>query len=356
MAALTSEQIAIISKLGDSLSQISQPTGPTTEQVNIMLGHPTGLTDEKLSPIFHMKPRGSSLDQISQGVEEELRVLKQSLPQDTPATDDYPTYSHFGSSIPEEFIEPAQVSPLFFYSFKQHTGQLCRTNLLTGEQSCLLVPALQYKLNCRWSEFDGMLLITGGWSGPRTVREVERVDTLREFAVCSQPPMHTARSSHAAVYHSQHLYVLGGYNGMILSDCERYVCAESRWEELPALPVACQAMSAVVLDNSLYALGGNAYRGDLDTVQKLSVLSLTWELMQLKLPQAVHSFPCFKTDTKVYLLIMQTLFSFSVLHVRPIKTVALHDCYVCSSSYYSRGSLYYSSYDGIKSLQVGELA
>jgi hypothetical protein len=102
------------------------------------------------------------------------------------------------------------------------------------------------------------------------VKEVVKVDTLREWAVSSQPHMHNVRAEHAAVFHAQYLYVLGGYN---LRECERYICAESRWEELPALqalPVACQAMSAVELDNSsLYALGGNDRDCDLDTVQKL---------------------------------------------------------------------------------------
>jgi hypothetical protein len=43
-------------------------------------------------------------------------------------------------------------------------------------------------------------------------------------------------------------------------------------------------MSAVVLDNSLYALGSYD-GGKLSTVQKLSLDRLTWELMQLKLPK-----------------------------------------------------------------------
>jgi hypothetical protein len=65
--------------------------------------------------------------------------------------------------------------------------------------------------------------------------------------------MHTERCTHAAVYHSQYLYVLGGvrYNRYL-----RYARAESRWEMLAALPVACHGMSAVELNNSLYALGG----------------------------------------------------------------------------------------------------
>jgi hypothetical protein len=52
------------------------------------------------------------------------------------------------------------------------------------------------------------------------------IDTLRDYAVFSQPHMHTARFSVAALYHFQYLYVLGGSNGSALRECERYVCAE----------------------------------------------------------------------------------------------------------------------------------
>jgi hypothetical protein len=105
-------------------------------------------------------------------------------------------------------------------------------------------------------------------------------------------------------------------------------------------------MSAVELDNSLYALGG--YDDvDLDTVQKLSLDSLTWELMQLKLPQACCNFPCFKTDTDVYLVTNKTLYSFTPFLVKPIKT--LPQDIECITSYYSRGTLYYAWSGQIKS-------
>jgi hypothetical protein len=74
------------------------------------------------------------------------------------------------------------------------------------------------------------------------VRDVVKIDTLREYAASSQPPMHTARREHAAVYHSQYVYALGGFNQMFLSECERYSYAESRWEVLAALPVAGRNM------------------------------------------------------------------------------------------------------------------
>jgi hypothetical protein len=164
---------------------------------------------------------------------------------------------------------------------------------------------------------EGYLLITGGIKGyASTVREVVKIDTPRECAVSYLPPMHTPRYDHAAVYHSQYLYVLAGLNVRCLSECERYVCAESRWEELPDMPVACCAMSAVVLDNSLYALGGFAFLSLLDTVQKLSLDSLTWELLQIKLPQKASWFPCFKVNTQVYLVTEKTLYSFTPLRIK----------------------------------------
>jgi hypothetical protein len=244
--------------------------------------------------------------------------------------------------------------PKFIYTCKCPTDQLLITNLITGEQSWLRIPGYQFKDYCRWSELPGGgLLITGGVDCGLSVGEVVRIDTQREFAVISLSPMHTARQGHAEVYHSQYLYVLGGLSYYsYLSECERYLCAESRWEVLPALPVACSAMSAVVLDNSLYALGGSDDR-ILDTVQQLSLDSLTWQLMQLKLPQACYFIACFKTESQVYLVIKKTLYSFTPFILKPIKTVP--QAIKCYSSYYSRGTLYYSDYQGIKSLAVGEL-
>jgi hypothetical protein len=225
--------------------------------------------------------------------------------------------------------------PKFIYCCNNYSNLLYRMNLLTRERHGHRLPHFRFKGSCRWSELPGgSLLITGGYMG---VREVERIDTLREFAVSSVPPMHTARYNHAALHHSQYLYVLGGYSNRRLSECERYVCTESRWEVLPALPVACDAMSAVVLGDSLYALGGRADAGDLDTVQQLSFDSLTWELMELKLPQAACYFPCFKTDSQVYLMIKRMVYSFTPLQVKPIKSVP--ENIVCETSYYSRGSL-----------------
>jgi hypothetical protein len=238
-----------------------------------------------------------------------------------------------------------QDSDTSFYCCEDDTDKLHRANLLTGEQSCHEVPKYKFQPGCRLTGLPGgSLLFTGG--APE-LRMVEKIHTLREFAVSAQPPMHREKCFHAAVYHSQCVYVLGR------SECERYVCTESRWEVLPVLPVAGICMSAVEYDNSLYALGGSiSLFSKLDTVQRLRLDSLTWELMQLKLPQAAFSLPCFKVDTQVYLVIEKTLYSFTPLEVKPLRT--LPESILSYSSSYSRGTLYYED-RGIKSLVLGEL-
>jgi hypothetical protein len=185
----------------------------------------------------------------------------------------------------------------------------------------------------------GSLLNTRG--GYPIIREVVRIDTRREFAVAHCPPMLTPRREHAAVYHTPHLYILGGSNGSTdLSECERFICAENRWEALPSLLKACRYASGVVVESGLYSLGG--YDGSclVDLVQKLSVASLTCELMQFRLPFAGFGIPCFKLrDTEVYLVVNHTLCSFNPSEVRPLKTLTEAIKSWFGASYYRRGTL-----------------
>jgi hypothetical protein len=236
--------------------------------------------------------------------------------------------------------------PTFIYSYKMNTNQLHRTNPVTAEQSSHPVPLYQFKSGCCWSEVPGgSLLITGG-GYPTAVREVVRIDTRRELAASQCPPMFISRRLHTSVYHTQHLYVLGGFNLKHLSECERFICAEQRWEALPALPRACHSMSGVVLERSLYALGG--YDGStLDLVQKLSLESLTWELMQFRLPDGGRGIPSFKLrDTEVYLVINKTLCLFTALQVLPLRPLTESIFSWFGASYYRRGVLYCSNYEG----------
>jgi hypothetical protein len=247
----------------------------------------------------------------------------------------------------------------FIYSYEYFLNTLHRTNLVTGEQSSHQVPSYTFNVGCCWSEvLGGSLLVTGGLNRDyRAVREVVRIDTRREFAVSHCPPMLTRRRAHAAVYHTPLLYVLGGNDDSYLRECERYVCVENRWEALSPLPRACSGMSGVVVESSLYALGG--YRAaPLDLVQKLSLESLTWELMQFRLPFAGMSIPCFKLrDTEVYLVVNATLCSFTAFEVRPLKTLTKGMMSTGGASYYCRGTLYCSNWEGrVRCYEIGNLS
>jgi hypothetical protein len=256
--------------------------------------------------------------------------------------------------VSQDTLEAFYQVPTFIYSYKLGTEQLNRTSLVTGERSRHRVPSYTFKYCCCWSDLPGgSLLITGG-GYPVAVREVVRIDTRREFAVAHCPPMLTPRQAHAAVFHTPHLYILGGWSVSYLSECERYVCAENRWEALPPLPKACSQTSGVVVENSLYALGGHD-ESALDLVQKLSLESLTWELMQFRLPFTACGIPCFKLrDTEVFLVVNKTLCSFTALEVRPLKTLTEDIRSWYGASYYCRGTLYCSSdKGGVRSLEIG---
>jgi hypothetical protein len=80
--------------------------------------------------------------------------------------------------------------------------------------------------------------------------------------------------------------------------------------------------------------------------------------MQFKLPFAGGYIPCFKLrDTEVYLVVKNTLCSFTALEVRPLKTLAEDIQSWFGASYYCRGTLYCSSYEeAARSQKIGSLS
>jgi hypothetical protein len=240
----------------------------------------------------------------------------------------------------------------FVYSYRQKTNQLYRTNLLTQEESCHMLPSYMFKRGCCWTELSrGTLFITGG--GFPASREVVRIDTLREFAVCQEADMVTPRRDHAGVYYAQHLYILGGRsNGTNLYNCERYVCAQRQWQTLPSLPYASDCMSGAVVKGSLFALSK-------DRIYKLNLEALRWEFMDLLLPDKGIYMPCFLLqDTKVYFLLKKTIYSFSpdTFKVMSVKTLRSGSCSWNGASSYSQGTLYCPRFLGPPSrLDIGLL-
>jgi hypothetical protein len=121
--------------------------------------------------------------------------------------------------------------PSFIYSCIQHSNTVCRTHLISGDQTSHSVAShyYQFKSGCCWTELpDGSLLITGGGSPKKD--EVMLID-VQTWAVSEQSPMLSARKWHAAVYHAQHVYALGGEQE---EACEKYSVPEMQWVSMAA--------------------------------------------------------------------------------------------------------------------------
>jgi hypothetical protein len=111
-------------------------------------------------------------------------------------------------------------------------------------------------------------------------------------------------------------------------------------------------MSGIVHHRCLYAVGGEVSQGVLNLIQRLSLSELTWELLQLKLPYACSDIPCFKEESKVFLLMYNTLYELDSLQA--VKTFPVDISSKCGTSICRRGILYCSSGEGAATaLEIG---
>jgi hypothetical protein len=345
--------ICMRSKEGDSLTEISELLDYTELQVKEVLGQFTGLTSQELDIVYRLKQKGYSLDEISEQFYVDIEVLRQFLP-DTVCTQPF----HSEPSVKEE--QPS--CELVYYSV-QWTNQLWRTDLVTGDTCCLRVPSYEFD-GGSLSELPGRhLLVTGGFDPSgfmiiprRATTKVVKID-VRTLAVTQRPPMHTARLDHTAVYYDRYVYVVGGRDGVqLLCECERYVCAKERWEDIPPLPRPRARMGAVVVLGRLYALGGSkGIHDDFDSIQRLNFDTLTWELLDLTLPHKVERLACFQHDNQVHFVLKGTLYTLTSDKVQPLKTLC-KDIKSGELCHFSRGTLYYSSNEGpTRRLHIGSL-
>jgi hypothetical protein len=341
------------SKKGDSLAEISELLDYTEQQVKEILGQFTGLTPKELDIVYRLKHKGCSLDEISEQFIVDIEVLRQFLPN-----------TICRQSLPSEHSveEERQSNELVYYS-GQWTNKLWRTDLITGQDCCLQVPLYEFDGGCL-SELPGRHLLVTGGVDPSSFMVIPRRATtkvvkinVRTLAVTQRPPMHTARIDHTAVYYNRHVYVVGGKDGaQLLGECERYVCAKDRWEDIPPLPRPRARMGAVVVLRSLYAMGGSkGIFDDFDSIQRLNFETLTWELLDLTLPHKVERLACFQYDNQVHFVLRGTLYTLTSDQVQPVKTLC-KDIKSGEPCHFSRGTLYYTYNDGpTQRLHIGSL-
>lgn len=236
-------------------------------------------------------------------------------------------------SIPlKENVQFAK-SPKYIYSFKVKTQMMFRTSLGSGDVLTLNLNISKTSIGAGWCEIsqDRVCIVGGG----RPTSKGIIIDVKKDFAVTKLAPMSTARKCHGLIYYADYLYAIGGNDGKVpLSSCERYAFDTTNWEGLMPLPISCSGLSLVISEatKSLFAIGGfdESY---LDCIQKLNVVTLRWELLQIKLPYSESCIACFKVEPLIYLILGNILFEFNPCSLDLKQIMELH------SSIWSYGGL-----------------
>jgi hypothetical protein len=148
------------------------------------------------------------------------------------------------------------------------------------------------------------------------------------------------------------LYVIGGRTGGFVGQpseiCERFLMSEDRWEVIAPILVAVQGAAVRVLESTccLYALGGIVDKSgaqSIDLIQELNLLSLTWRVLELKLPLCRTEITCFvyKDTSQLYFLLSKGLYSFRPKEERITLLRSYPHFLPCSMQpwYYSEGTL-----------------
>jgi hypothetical protein len=146
------------------------------------------------------------------------------------------------------------------------------------------------------------------------------------------------------VFYGWFLYVIGGYNGRVLADCERYDTLHNHWQPIPPLPHASGAHAAIVCEYTrrIYTLGGEN-GSDLNLIQEFELESQTWKLLEVKLPSKSEHIPSLrvKNQALIYFILGGALHSFSPITYTLTNVKPVTDITSCNGpSYFAKGTLY----------------
>lgn len=121
----------------------------------------------------------------------------------------------------------------------------------------------------RGAVVDGRVYLVGGLTGieqlPSGGQEVTEIPTVTRFDPGTEryraaEPVPEPANHAGTVAHAGAIYVLGGFPPRLDRPAKgrfsRYLVAESRWEELPPMPVPRGAMAVGVIDDRLIVAGG----------------------------------------------------------------------------------------------------
>ena len=122
-----------------------------------------------------------------------------------------------------------------------------------------------------------------------------RVFQANKKLVFNKSQMPTFRNFFSAVYHSQKVYIFGGYDGenkIQMKTAEFYDIVNSKWAPIADMKVSrSQSGACRINDDEIIICGGyNKELGTLDTIERYVISKDRTELLSLKLPIPLRRF------------------------------------------------------------------
>jgi len=259
--------------------------------------------------------------------------------------------------------------PEFIYSYTLETASLHRTEIATGEVQTLTIPDHKFKLWISWVELPGgdLFIAGGSLSNAFTQGTNETyVISLPDLEITKKPDMLTARWAHGCIYSGGFIYMMSGYNGKHVSECEKYDCNSEIWEEMPNIPTAVRCINAIEVPSTscIYILGGYNDSAYQDCIQEYNIDLVSWRTLTIKLVHKGYLIPCFKLDqeaTDIFCCQNGSLYKIDtnnqlVTEVRQGLTVSTSEHFQ-GPSYFSGSKLFVSRNTGaVSEYTIGDLA
>jgi hypothetical protein len=244
--------------------------------------------------------------------------------------------------------------PERIYSYKFDTSELHWTTIETGTVESVNVPSHSFKAWISWVELpEGNLFIGGGTLSQAFTQGTTETYELNvtDYSVTPMPNMLTARWAHGTIYSEGKVYMISGYNGAHVKQCERFDCSTGNWEALPEIPSALRCVNAIEVETSrcIYILGGYNDAAYQDSVQELNLETLSWRTLSVRLQVNGYLIPTFKLQrdsSDVFYHQTGTIYkldtsSQAISAVKTGVTVSQTE-HFHNASYYSNGTLYCS--------------
>lgn len=282
---------------------------------------------------------------------------------------DVKNYRRWKGKNPNQYRGDWFEHPERIYGYGLETSNLYWITIETGVSSTAVVPDHKFKPWISWVELpDGSLFIAGGskdqgfTSGTSEAYVIE----IPDFSIVRKPNMFTARWAHGCILSDDMIYMISGYNGVHVIQCERFNLKTETWEALPQIPNAVRCINAIEIEpiGDIYILGGyNDVSTYQDTIQVFNIEKLEWRTLTLKLEVKGYLIPCFKLNrdsTDIYFHQTGTLYKLDTTNEALTKnktnsTVSTTEHFQ-GPSYYSQGKVFISKNTGeVQAYTIGEI-